>query len=994
MITNVISILIYVILFTLSYYLIFSRENALNTNTSSKFSWLLPCLLAFGVRFIFALVTDGYISDMNCWRAWASRGATEGPWGFYSDSVFCDYPPGYIYILSLVGMFRQAFFVIPAAFEVLIYKLPAIIFDVILCGFLYKKSCELTKNEYISSALSILYALNPAIWINSAVWGQVDAIFTLFIILSLVYLTEEKYVKSAVLFAIAAILKPQALLFTPLFFVTILQKRHIPNFGRSLLTSIGAFVGTFFLLILPFIITKAPTFIFELYKNTLSSYPYASLNAFNFYTLIGANTLGLDNVFIFLPYSIMGIMGIILSIMFACFILLKGKDNSRFFYSAALLITGVFLLGTKMHERYLFPAIPLLFVTFMYRKDKRILFTGVTVSVLHFLNVAYIYELNQKGINHAMAPDAFASIVSLLHLITFIYMVYLAFALYIGVPKPSFPKEKRSARFTKKDWLIVLAATIIYTFIAYTNLGNTAAPQTAAGADNVADFSSSKTITQATVYKGIGTCTIYFEFSNDGKNWGLPISFEGSPCFKWTNYELNVKARYARVRFTGDADAIYEAAFFDENGRQIYVNSDSQLFDEQNLAESGLLFQNSTYFDEIYHARTAFEHIESVPSHYENTHPPLGKHIIGIGIRLFGMNPFGWRFMGTLFGVLMLPLMYIFGKRLFKSTFMATTSMLLMAFDCMHFAQTRISTIDSYPVFFIILMYFFMYLFYEKADTLSFKKVCLYLALSGISFGLAIASKWIGFYGGAGLAILYFIALYKRVRAKGVKELWLCGLCIVFFILIPFFIYFACYIPINIDDGANSHWQNFWGYQKHMFSYHSKLTADHPFGSKWYSWPFIGRPIWYYGNKNLAEMGITSSIVGIGNPLVWWCGFAALLSCLGLSAYAIIRRKNFLGQPLFISIGFLSQLVPWMVVTRVVFIYHYFASLPFSMLALAYLIDKIRNKYIWGNRAACIFIIACGIVFFAFFPIVSGMQVPRTYVISCLKWFNSWTLTY
>lgn len=70
---------------------------------------------------------------------------------------------------------------------------------------------------------------------------------------------------------------------------------------------------------------------------------------------------------------------------------------------------------------------------------------------------------------------------------------------------------------------------------------------------------------------------------------------------------------------------------------------------------------NSTYFDEIYHARTAWEHLNGVYP-YEITHPPLGKIIISIGIALFGMTPFGWRFSGTLFGVLMLPVIYIFAK--------------------------------------------------------------------------------------------------------------------------------------------------------------------------------------------------------------------------------------------------------------------------------------------------------------------------------------------
>ena len=54
-------------------------------------------------------------------------------------------------------------------------------------------------------------------------------------------------------------------------------------------------------------------------------------------------------------------------------------------------------------------------------------------------------------------------------------------------------------------------------------------------------------------------------------------------------------------------------------------------------------------------------------SNYEWTHPPLGKVFISLGVRMFGMNPFGWRIIGVLFGIGMIPFMYFFGRRLFKN---------------------------------------------------------------------------------------------------------------------------------------------------------------------------------------------------------------------------------------------------------------------------------------------------------------------------------------
>jgi dolichyl-phosphate-mannose--protein O-mannosyl transferase len=127
-----------------------------------------------------------------------------------------------------------------------------------------------------------------------------------------------------------------------------------------------------------------------------------------------------------------------------------------------------------------------------------------------------------------------------------------------------------------------------------------------------------------------------------------------------------------------------------------------------------MTYLNSTYFDEIYHARTAFENIHNVYP-YEITHPPLGKLILSLGIRMFGMTPFGWRFMGTLVGVLMLPVFYLIAKGLFKRTSIAFCTTTLFAFDFMHFTQTRIATIDVYAVFFILFMYLFMWRYVTSA---------------------------------------------------------------------------------------------------------------------------------------------------------------------------------------------------------------------------------------------------------------------------------------
>lgn len=325
---------------------------------------------------------------------------------------------------------------------------------------------------------------------------------------------------------------------------------------------------------------------------------------------------------------------------------------------------------------------------------------------------------------------------------------------------------------------------------------------------------------------------------------------------------------------------------------------------------------NSTYFDEIYHARTAYEHFHGIVA-YENTHPPLGKILIGAGMELFGVNPFGWRIIGTLFGAAMLPLIYMMGLRLFGRTRYAALAAGLFALDFMHFTQTRISTIDVYGVFFIMLMFYFM----QRYFTMNFYRVPLRKTLvplfwAGLFFGIGVASKWIVLYGGAGLAVMLALSLFDRYReykaagrmlAEGKlgdqeiktacrtadRSFWkntiiTLASCVGFFVIIPVIVYSLSFIPVLSVTTEGYTIKGLIDAQKNMYNYHSQLVATHPFSSSWWEWPFMKRPVWFFsGGEGLPE-GQVSSIVTMGNPLIWWTGIFAMLGAVWLT----IRNKE------------------------------------------------------------------------------------------------------
>ena len=178
--------------------------------------------------------------------------------------------------------------------------------------------------------------------------------------------------------------------------------------------------------------------------------------------------------------------------------------------------------------------------------------------------------------------------------------------------------------------------------------------------------------------------------------------------------------------------------------------------------------------------------------------------------------------------------------------------------------------------------------------------------------------------------------------------------------------------------------------QEGMFNYHSTpgLGMDHPFYSPWYEWPLIRRPMYYAMAQFLPE-GISLSIFCFGNPAVWLAGLAGIAATLAVW----LRRHCYVaagsghvvhGQadcwsvaPAFVIIGLLAQFLPWVIVPRGTYIYHYFASVPFLILGTMLLLHWISRRFPRAGRAVVIlYLLVCLVLFAAYYPYASGMPVP------------------
>ena len=1139
--------------------------------------FIVGLIVATVARFAVAAMVEGYQVDVNCFSSWGGTMARFSPTRFYQEVSFCDYTPGYLYVLWLnhavlrpvtqwiAGLFGGSVTTIFA------HKVVPILCDVTMAYLLYRFARKRLDRQQ-AGVLGLLFALNPAMALNSAGWAQIDSSLCLCLMLVAWLAMERNWAAVMPVYVLAALVKPQALMLGPLgllaIVVSVMQdfrskdKERIAKTVRSLLLGLGVSAAVAAVIIIPFCIhQKKWTWLFDLYGKTLSSYPYATVNTANLYYLLDANWVKIEfestwksmltfaviasawggclafrqrkmrlgwlepavmaafaiAYLVMIPMKVswatLGTTAMVMSfvIVLACYIR-SGKLENLPLCGAVLFIL-LYVLGVKMHERYLFPALILLAMAYAVRRDVRVFALLAVTSCTLLINEGIILD-NSIRLGSSMGhlnndTMALNDLVSLLNVGAALLSIYTCHSVCVCDRELRWKLPVRAARrksdwhadatlgLKRLDWVLMLSVTLVYAVVTLTTLGSTKAPQNPWKSTNndeavIIDLGEHYDDVNMLYFCQVSYKDFSVAVSDDGENWSEEYwaQMAEGQCFRW-KYLMSttgsadsgsrqwsgtpraLSGRYVRITAQQIGLILNEAIFRDAEGNVIPAtvlraenaiasspnySDPAAVLDEQNTLDGEPGWWTGTYFDEIYHARTAYEHLHGMAT-YETTHPPLGKVIMSWGVAIFGMTPFGWRFAGALAGILMLPAMYMLGKQLTKRSTIGFAAMTMMALDCMHFTQTRIATIDSFPVLFIILSWLFMLRFMQR-DIIGepMKKVLPELALSGFFMGCGIASKWIGIYSGAGLALMYFWTClrHQSLKDRKVVRSLLCLLimvllvgldgylvvsgrigkvacavlavmiiasyfllyrfveslrgdqafrrmlhlslwCLLFFVAVPGVIYLLSYIPYF----AYAYKENVFDFfrlvikaQEGMFNYHSKpgLGMDHPFYSPWYEWPLIKRPM-YYASPSFVPAGWSYAIWCFGNPAVWLVGLVGI----GATAFVWGKRHIYTLQgsdqgmhltssswsiaPAFVLVGLLVQFMPWVLVPRGTYIYHYFASVPFLILGVSMLLYWIEK---WnptvGKAVMVAYLVVCLVFFVAYFPYASGVLTPRPWL--------------
>lgn len=389
-----------------------------------------------------------------------------------------------------------------------------------------------------------------------------------------------------------------------------------------------------------------------------------------------------------------------------------------------------------------------------------------------------------------------------------------------------------------------------------------------------------------------------------------------------------------------------------------------------------LEFPKGLNFDEFHYIPSAKQFLELTENqNYE--HPPLAKELIAVGVGLFGDQPTGWRVMSVVFGALTLLGMYRLALVIFGTYRAALVASLLTLFNHMLYVQSRIAMLDTFMVAFLV---------WSWALALEGWRENLRPKLywSGALMGWAVATKWFAIM--PWMALLGLAAgatLFKTKKSKlPPLKTWL-----VAWILLPVAAYYSAFIPFfwvtPKDGGSYGLWDILFSMQYRMWDGQMRVVSPHNYGSHWWEWPLMLRPIWYAFDRENDPMPQVRGVLLIGNPMILWGGLVAL----GWTAWSWLKTRN--RAAFWILTGWSVCYLSWPLIPRkLAFFYYYYPAALWLGLAWVYVIENAVPKE--HRRLAHISVTGLTLLLFIhFFPILGALPMdPDRYI--HWMWLKRW----
>ncbi len=432
-------------------------------------------------------------------------------------------------------------------------------------------------------------------------------------------------------------------------------------------------------------------------------------------------------------------------------------------------------------------------------------------------------------------------------------------------------------------------------------------------------------------------------------------------------------------------------------------------------------------FDEVYFPKYAHNYLTG--TYFFDSHPPLSKYIIAAGIWLHNnlawtadppfhlveiekLSAVSWRWMNAFTGTILCLITARLAWLLYPSRLFSLLCALFIAIDGTFIVDSRFGMNNIYLTLFGTCA--MLYLVKALRTQTSLHTT---LAICGVFLGCTYSVKWNGL--GISLAAWMIIFLFLITKlpffsAKAPKskakttdsttgifplpeslKLWHYPL---YLIVLPFIIYSLIWIPhVTMYEQ-----HGFVEMQRQIFGYHANTVKEttHPYCSVWYTWPLLIRPIGYYFNSDKTSANeaehVFTDVHLLGNPLLFWLSALAMLCLTLLWLRQLLHylkgqpvHDTFLLQTVLVA-GFFANWLPWSMVSRCVFQYHYMPASLFAFMALAWFTNRlITSTYRLQRLAGIVTLVAILCAFLYWLPIQMGFSLhPENFYDR--MWLRSW----
>lgn len=437
-------------------------------------------------------------------------------------------------------------------------------------------------------------------------------------------------------------------------------------------------------------------------------------------------------------------------------------------------------------------------------------------------------------------------------------------------------------------------------------------------------------------------------------------------------------------------------------------------------------------FDE-YHFGTFVDNILSGATHFD-IHPPLGKLTLAFFGWLVGYRPvpdFGYdeigkeyggvlyyplREIAAIFGTVTVPLMYATGRKIGMSWVGSLLCAGLFCFDNLNIIESRLILMDSQIVFYLVLsLYCALHLWSSKPKTLS---RFFWLTATGLTAGCSVSVKWTALATPGLIAIVSFFGLHFLDNPLTILECAWAGFVGIGLYIALFYVHFKTlthtgpgvgFFPgdfratligeSNYDPKATRKpfFSLLFYLNKYMFTANAGITTRHHWESYWYQWIVNWRGLLYY-NKQVGEKW--ASVYLHCNPIVCWVcavfvglfiiGFLFSVRYRSVKIFNRIRREELsfaLRTCIFLFWGWLINLLPYILVDRSAFVYHYLPGLIYAQLLTGVVVDQLPLAL---RIITTMIILITAIVTFVYyapwvycFPLTSAEHAAR-------RWLPKW----